>query len=62
MKIAQFADGLATQYGRLFKALSDRLDAVEMDAFGSSYNREASTTPLNSKMQDPERRLGIGAV
>ena len=29
MKIAQFTDGLATQYGQLFKALSNRLDAVE---------------------------------
>jgi hypothetical protein len=27
MKIAEFTDGLATQYGRLFKALSSRLDA-----------------------------------
>ena len=49
MKIAQFTDGLATQYGCLFKALSSRLDAVEKEAFGPSYNQEPSTppTPLN---------------
>ena len=47
MKIAQFTDGLATQYGRLFKALSSRLDAVEKEAFGPSYNPEPSTPPLN---------------
>jgi len=29
MKIAQFTDSLATQYGQLFKAFSNRLDAVE---------------------------------
>jgi methyl-accepting chemotaxis protein len=34
MKIAQFADSLATQYGQLFKAVSNRLDAVEKEAFG----------------------------
>ncbi len=33
MKIAQFTDGLATQYAQLFKALSNRLDAVEKEAF-----------------------------
>ena len=38
MKIAQFTDGLATQYGQLFKALSHRLDAVEKEAFGPNYN------------------------
>jgi hypothetical protein len=47
MKIAQFADDLASQYGRLFKALSNRLDAVEKEAFGSSDDRETSTPPLN---------------
>jgi hypothetical protein len=47
MKIAQFTDGLATQYGRLFKALSSRLDAVGKEAFGPSYNQEPSTPPLN---------------
>jgi hypothetical protein len=47
MKITQFTDGLATQYGRLFKALSSRLDAVEKEAFGPSYNQEPSTPPLN---------------
>jgi hypothetical protein len=47
MKIAQFTDGLATQYGRLFKALSNRLDAVEKEAFGPSYNPEPPTPPLN---------------
>jgi hypothetical protein len=47
MKIAQFTDSLATQYGRLFKALSNRLDAVEKEAFGPSYNPEPSTPPLN---------------
>ena len=47
MKIAQFTEGLATQYGRLFKALSSRLDAVEKEAFGPSYNQEPSTPPLN---------------
>src|ERR1700729_216511 len=40
MKIAQFIDGLATQYGQLFKALSNRLDAVEKEAFGPNYNQE----------------------
>jgi uncharacterized membrane protein YccC len=47
MKIAQFIDGLATQHGRLFKALSNRLDAIEKEAFGPNYNREPSTPPLN---------------
>jgi hypothetical protein len=47
MKIAQFTDSLATQYGRLFKTLSNRLDAVEKEAFGPSYNPEPSTPPLN---------------
>jgi hypothetical protein len=47
MKIAQFTDGLATQCGRLFKAPSNRLDAVEKEAFGPSYNQEPSTPPLN---------------
>jgi hypothetical protein len=46
-KIAQFTDGLATQYGRIFKALSNRLNAVEKEAFGPSYNQEPSTPPLN---------------
>jgi hypothetical protein len=40
MKIAQFTDGLATQYGQLFKALSNRLDAVEREAFGPNYSQE----------------------
>ena len=47
MKIAQFIDGLATQYGRLFNALSNRLDAIEKEAFGPNYNLEPSTPPLN---------------
>ena len=47
MKIAQFIDALATQYGQLFKALSNRLDAIEKEAFGPNYNQEPSTPPLN---------------
>src|SRR5208337_146287 len=47
MKIAQFTDGLATQYGQLFKALSNRLDAVEKEAFGPNYNQQPSMPPLN---------------
>jgi hypothetical protein len=46
-KIAQFSCGLATQYGQLFKALSNRLDAVEKEAFGASYDSPPSTPPLN---------------
>jgi uncharacterized phage infection (PIP) family protein YhgE len=46
MKIAQFADSLATQYGQFFKTLSNRLDAVEKEAFGPDYN-QPSTPPLN---------------
>ena len=46
MKIAQFADSLATQYGQFFKPLSNRLDAVEKEAFGPDYN-QPSTPPLN---------------
>jgi uncharacterized protein YPO0396 len=47
MKIAQFTDGLTTQYGQLFKALSNRLDAVEEEAFGPNYNQLPSAPPLN---------------
>jgi hypothetical protein len=47
MKIAQFTDGLATQYGQLLKALSNRLDAVEKETFGANYNHLPSTPPLN---------------
>ena len=47
MKIAQFTDGLATQYGQLFKALSNCLDAVEREAFGPNYSQEQSTPHLN---------------
>src|SRR5208283_2520037 len=47
MKIAQFSDSLATQYGQQFKALSNRLDALEKDAFGSNYNQQPSMPPLN---------------
>jgi hypothetical protein len=47
MKIAQFTDGLATQYGQLFTALSNRLDVVEKEAFGPNYNPQPSTPPLN---------------
>ncbi len=47
MKIAQFTEGLATQYGQLFKALSNRLDVVEKEAFGPEYNQQPSTRPLN---------------
>ena len=45
MKIAQFTDGLATQCGQLFKALSNRLDAVEKEAFGPNYNLQPLTPP-----------------
>jgi hypothetical protein len=51
MKIAQFTDGLATQYGQLFKALSNRLDAVEKEAFGPNYDHQTSTPPLNSRRE-----------
>ena len=47
MKIAQFTDALATQYAQLFKGLSNRLDAVEKEAFGPNYNHQPSTPPLN---------------
>jgi hypothetical protein len=47
MKIAQFADSLAAQYGQLFKAVSNRLDAVEKEAFGPDYNQQPSTPPRN---------------
>ena len=47
VKIAQFADGLATQYGQHIKALSNRLDALEKEAFGPNYNQQPSTPPLN---------------
>jgi len=47
MKIAQFTGGLATQYEQLFKALSNRLDAVEKEAFGPNYNQLPSRPPLN---------------
>ena len=45
LKIAQFTDSLATQYGQLFKAFSSRLDAVEKEAFGPDYNQQPSTPP-----------------
>ena len=47
MKTAQFTDGLAIQYGQLFKGLSNRLDALEKEAFGPSYNQQPSTPTLN---------------
>jgi len=47
VKIAQFTDGLATQYGQLIKTLSNRIDAVEKEAFGPNYSQEPSTPPLN---------------
>ena len=47
MKIAQFTEGLATQYAQLFKALSNRLDEVEWEAFGPNFNQPPSTPPLN---------------
>jgi BMFP domain-containing protein YqiC len=47
MKIARFTDDLATQYRQLFKALSNRLDAVEKEAFGPNYYQQPSTPPLN---------------
>ena len=47
MKITQFTDGLARPYGQLFKALSNRLDAVEKEAFGPNYNQPPPTPPLN---------------
>lgn len=47
MKIAQFTEGLATQYAQLFKGLSNRLDAVEKEAFGPNYNQQPSRPPLN---------------
>jgi len=37
LKIVQFTDGLATQYEQLFRALSNRLDVVEKEAFGPNY-------------------------
>jgi hypothetical protein len=46
-KMVQFADGLAAQYGHRFRALSNRLDAVEKEAFGPNYNQQPSTPPLN---------------
>jgi hypothetical protein len=46
-KMVQFTDGLATQYAQLFKALSNRLDAVEKEAFGPNYSHQPSTPPLN---------------
>jgi hypothetical protein len=47
VKIAQFTIGLATQYAQLFKALSNRLDAVEKEAFGPNYKQQPSMAPLN---------------
>ena len=47
MKIAQFTDGLATQYAHLFKVLSNRLDAVEKEAFGPNCNQPPSMPSLN---------------
>jgi len=47
MKVAQFADGLATQHGQHFKALSNRLYALEKEAFGPNYNPQQTTPPLN---------------
>ena len=55
MKIAQFADSLATQHGQFFKTLSNRLDAVEKEAFvriTTSRRRRLSTEgcePLESR-------------
>src|SRR5271157_1414902 len=46
VKIAQFTDGLATQYGQLIKTLSNCIDAVEKEAFDPNYSQEPST-PLN---------------
>jgi hypothetical protein len=48
MKIAQFTNGLTTQYGQLFKALSNRLDAVQQEGrsvriITSSLRRRLST-------------------
>jgi hypothetical protein len=39
MKIAQFTYGLTTQHGQLFKALSNRLDAVGQDFVGVPLGR-----------------------
>ena len=47
MKIGQFANSLATQYGQLFRAVSNRLAAVEKEVFGPDYNQQPSTPPLN---------------
>ncbi len=47
MKIAQNADGLAAQYDQLCMALSNRLDAVEKEAFGPNYRPQPSTPSLN---------------
>ena len=47
MKIAQFTDGLATEHAQLFKALSNRLDAVEREAFGPNFNQQPSSPALN---------------
>jgi len=47
MKIAQFTEGLTAQHAQLFKGLSNRLDAVEKEAFGPNYNQQPSRPPLN---------------
>jgi Mg2+ and Co2+ transporter CorA len=47
LKIAQFTDSLVKQYGQLFKALSNRLDVMEKEAFGPNSNQQPSTRPLN---------------
>jgi hypothetical protein len=47
MKFAQHADGHAAQYDQLFTALSNRLDAVEKEAFGPNYRPQPSTPPIN---------------
>ena len=47
MKITQFTYGLTTHYDQLFKALSNRLDAVEKETFGPNRNQLPSTPPLN---------------
>jgi hypothetical protein len=47
IKIAQFTDGLATQQGQPFKALSNRLDVVKRQAFDPNYDKQPSTPPLD---------------
>ncbi len=64
MKIAQFTDGLATQYGQLFKALSNCLDVVEKEAFGPNYNQQGPGRQSHSMSRravpNSNHRIGLG--